>query len=161
MTFPGDSSLRSEWQDFDWDDGTLFSRHFDQTKCVEKSPKAKQYHTLLSTHSHTVIQSVSVESPGKDTDLWWSLRCKWSFPTESEVCLWQVKFHQRWSYGGESIYFFVFHYSYRRLGDLSTTLEMTAFFLIVIQWVETRKSLRTAVYTCKKAGVFRQFVAQN
>ena len=25
-------------------------RHFDQTKCVEKSPKAKQYHTLLSTY---------------------------------------------------------------------------------------------------------------
>ena len=35
--------------------------------------------------------------------LWWSLRCKWSFPTESEVCLRQVKFHQRWSCGDKSI----------------------------------------------------------
>ena len=45
------------------------------------------------------------ETPGKDTDLQWSLRCKWSFPTESEVCLWQVKFHQRWSCGGKSVWF--------------------------------------------------------
>ena len=78
---------------------------------------------------HTVIQSVSEESPGKDTDLWWSLRCKWSFPTESEVCLWQVKFHLWWSYGGKSIYFFVYRCSYHKLGDLSTTLEMTVLFL--------------------------------
>ena len=37
--------------------------------------------------------------------LWWSLRCKWSFPTESEVCLWQVKFHQRWSCGDKKVRF--------------------------------------------------------
>ena len=37
-------------------------------------------------------------SPGKDTDLWWSLLCKWSFPTESEV---SPKVKLRW----ESIQF--------------------------------------------------------
>ena len=36
-TFPGDSSLRSEWQDH------FLFRHFDQVKRVEKSPKAKQW----------------------------------------------------------------------------------------------------------------------
>ena len=29
--------------DYARDDGTFFSRHFDQTQCVEKSPKAEQY----------------------------------------------------------------------------------------------------------------------
>ena len=101
-----------------------FSTRFTWSKW--RSPQ-KTSSLAQSCHSER-----SEESPGKDTDLWWSLRCKWSFPAESEVCLWQVKFHQRWSYGGKSIYFFVVHYSYRRLGDLSTSLEMTVFFLVVI-----------------------------
>ena len=123
-------------------------RHFDQVKRVEKSPNAKQYYRLLSTHhilSFRAQRSMSFRghimpeetpgkglSPGKDTDLWWSLRCKWSFPAESEVCLWQVKFHQRWSCGEKSIYFFVYPCSYHKLGDLSTSLEMTVLFLVVI-----------------------------
>ena len=46
-----------------------------------------------------------------------------------------MKFHQRWSCGGKSIYFFVYRCSYRRLGDLSTTLEMT----VLSQLFFTRK----------------------
>ena len=43
--------------DYARDDGALFSRHFDQVKRVEKSPNAKPYYRLSSTH--TVIQSVA------------------------------------------------------------------------------------------------------
>ena len=37
--------------------------------------------------------------------------------------------------GGKSIYFFVCPCSYHKLGDLSTSLEMTVIFSIVIQSV--------------------------
>ena len=111
---------------------SFFGRHFDQVKRVEKSPKAKQYHILLSTHPILSFRAKRRIS-WKGTDLWWSLLCKWSFPTESEVCLWQVKFHQRWSCGGKVYNFFVCPCSYHSLGDLSTTLEMTVLGRVFLQ----------------------------
>ena len=46
--------------------------------------------------------------------------------------------------GGKSIYFFVYPCSYLKLGDLSTSLEMTVLFLVVIstKWNAWRNPLR-------------------
>ena len=80
------------------------------------------FSSLFSYHT------LGLTFPGHRFTVKFALQVKFS-PTESEVCLWQVKFHLWWSCGGKSIYFFVCPCLYHKLGDLSTTLEMTVLFL--------------------------------
>ena len=61
-------------------------RHFDQTKCVEKSPKAKQYYRLLSPH--TVIQSVAKNDRIESTVI--------SSVVERSPSLWYEQWRKRW-----------------------------------------------------------------
>ena len=78
----------------------LGDRHFDQVKRVEKSPKAKQGYALnelMLGIMNWLCHEFSL--------------CSMNCP----------KGHC----GGKSIYFFVCPCSYHKLGDLSTSLEMT------------------------------------
>ena len=131
------TGLRSRWR--------YSPRHFDQVKRVEKSPKAKQWLSFAKYQPRTVIQSVSEACHSEG---WKTRRISWKGYRIHATAWWYTKAlplmiynGKRWWYTVTSdwwytqqavimemkvYHFFVFHYSCHRLGDLSTTLEMTA-----------------------------------
>ena len=115
-------------------------RHFDQTKCVEKSPNAKQGYAMKS-----VIDG-------------WNPLSGWNLPMEDEIKSAKANFVAVRKY---TISFYtiitacrVYHHAVACMrcltqGDLSTTLEMTVLFLVVIstKWNAWRNPLRRSCTT--------------